>query len=1202
MARLIRIEKASREGRKTPATQPTQTGAASPSESPAVPTAPPPQPSDAPLIVGIGASAGGLTAFKAFFAAMPADSGMAFVLVQHLDPNHKSLLVELIARQTAMRVREAEDGMPASANALFVIPPDATLTIKGGILRVERPAPPREHRMPIDTFFLSLAEDQGENAICIVLSGTGTDGTLGLRAIKAHGGLTLAQSEYDDLAMSGMPQSAAATGLVDHVMPVEDMPRLLIDYWEHLFQVAAQKDGEGTRLDAGEHLATIASLLRARVGHDFSHYKPNTLVRRIQRRMQVLQIDSVPAFIDRLRQEPRQIDLLFHELLIGVTQFFRDPPDFAALQATAIPAILESKKDAEAQVRIWVPGCATGEEVYSLAILLQEEMDRRGIAPKVQIFGTDIDDTAIATARAGRYNRTMAGMTPERIGRCFVEEAGFYRVVKPLREMCLFSVHNVAKDPPFSRLDLISCRNLLIYMGTELQERVIRTFHYALRPGGTLFLGRSEGVTRSTTLFAQPDPKVRLFERRDTPTPARLPDFRASAATPTPVRLPAHGIAEGEDRIDKSVRSALEKHSPVYLVINDRYDILRFSGGEAGRYLEPAAGAASLTLFGMLRKSLGPAVRAAVHKAFTERRAVVQDQVALKIDGEPRTVTVIVEPLSDAGREPGLWVVAFRDLGRAVRSRGAKGAADGGGAAVQALEDELLTTQAQLQAAIDEAETVTEEMKSSGEEYLSVNEELQSSNEELETAKEEMQSVNEELQTINAELASKNDMLTRLNSDMRNLLESTQIATIFLDNDMLIKGFTPAMKELFRLREGDLARPITDIVTRLSYGNLREDVRNVLRDRGLIEREVQVSGEDATFVMRIRPYNTAAGVVDGVVITFVDISEHKRTEMTLREHAAVVEFAHDALVGVDLDGSVRSWNPAAGKLFGYPAAAAIGQPVSLLAAADRSGEQAAMLDQARAGRVAGPVETVCRRQNGTDVPVELTLMPIRSPDGTVVALAAEAQDISGRKHAEARRELLQHELTHRVKNTLANVQSLAMETLRTATTLDAFRETFLARLVALSKTHKLLTQGEWEGAALRDVVETELAPYLGDDQARWTASGADIQLPPKMALAFGMAFHELATNAAKYGAFSVPGGKIGVTWQARAAETGRRLHLSWVETGGPVLETPAKKGFGSRLISESLAFELDGDVRMDFEPAGLRCTFDVPLPSVEKDR
>ena len=373
-------------------------------------------------------------------------------------------------------------------------------------------------------------------------------------------------------------------------------------------------------------------------------------------------------------------------------------------------------------------------------------------------------------------------------------------------------------------------------------------------------------------------------------------------------------------------------------------------------------------------------------------------------------------------------------------------------------------------------------MKSSGEEYLSVNEELQSSNEELETAKEEMQSVNEELQTVNAELASKNDMLTRLNSDMQNLLESTQIATIFLDNGMLIKGFTPAMKDLFHLREGDLTRPITDIVTRLSYGNLREDVSNVLRDRGLIEREVQVTGEDATFIMRIRPYNTVDGVVDGVVITFVDISEHKRTEMILREHAAVVEFAHDALVGVDLDGSVRSWNPAAGKLFGYPAAVAIGQPVSLLAAADRSGEQAAMLDQARAGRVAGPVETVCRRQNGTDVPVELTVMPIRSPDGTVVALAAEAQDISERKHAEARRELLQHELTHRVKNTLANVQSLAMETLRTAPTLDAFRETFLSRLVALSKTHKLLTQREWEGAALRDVVETELAPYLGDDQ------------------------------------------------------------------------------------------------------------------------
>ena len=1197
MARLI-----SRVGKRGDGSAPGRKGSGSaPEVSPDSPDLPPTDPHHTPLIVGIGASAGGLNAFKTFFANMPADSGMAFVLVQHLDPNHKSLLVELIGRQTAMPVREAEDGMPAAANSVVIIPPDATLTISDGILRVARPAPPRERRMPIDAFFLSLAQDQGENAVCIVLSGTGTDGTLGLRSIKEEGGLTLAQSEFDDTAMSGMPQSAAATGLVDHVVPVEDMPALLADYRQHLIQVAGRKDDKGTRLDAEEYLATITSLLRARIGHDFSQYKPNTLVRRIQRRMQVLQIDTVPAFIERLRQEPRQLDLLFHELLIGVTQFFRDAPEFAALQVAIIPAILAGKTGADDQVRVWVPGCATGEEVYSIAIILQEEMTRRAIAPKVQIFGTDIDENAIATARAGRYHTTMAGVTPERLAHYFVEDGDGYRVIKPIREMCIFSVHNVIKDPPFSKLDLVSCRNVMIYMGTELQERVIRSFHYALVPGGTLFLGRSEGITRNSSLFSQLDPKVRLFERRDAPTPALVPDYRAAVALPGTRHIPQQGRAEGEDRIDKSVRSALEKHSPAYLVVNDRYDILRFSGGEAGRYLEPAAGTASLSLFGMLWKSLRPAVRAALQKAFADRQPVVQEHVALKIDGHPRTVTVIVEPLSDAGRELGLWVVAFRDLGRVVRARGGKDASDTGAAAVQALEDELLTTQAQLQAAIDEAETVTEEMKSSGEEYLSVNEELQSSNEELETAKEEMQSINEELQTINAELATKNDLLTRLNSDMQNLLESTQIATIFLDNDMRIKGFTPAMKELFHLREGDLTRPITDIVTRLSYGNLRDDVTKVLRDRALIEREVQVKGDDATFIMRIRPYNTSDGIVDGVVITFVDITEHKRTEMVLREHAAIVEFSHDALIGVDLGGVMHAWNPAAAKLFGYPARTAIGQPVSVLAAAGHTGQQAALLAEARAGEVAGPVETACRRQDGTDVQVELTLVPIRGPDGTVVALAAEAHDISDRMRAEARRELMQHELSHRVKNTLASVQSLAMETLRTAPTLDAFREAFLSRLVALSKTHNLLTQGEWEGALLRDVLETELAPYAGEKHGRWVATGADIHLPPKMVLAFGMAFHELATNAAKYGAFSAPAGRVDVSWHNDTADTGRRLRVLWAESGGPIVEPTARKGFGSRMIS-GLAFELDGDVQFHFDPDGVRCTFDVPLETVEKDQ
>jgi two-component system CheB/CheR fusion protein len=570
------------------------------------------------LVVGIGASAGGLDAFKAFFAHMPSDSGMAFVLVQHLSPDHKSMLVDLVGKATAMTVTEAEDGKSLDANCVHVIPPDATLTIKDRVLRVVMPAPPRQHRRPIDTFFASLAEDQGENAVCIVLAGTGSDGALGLRVVKEHGGLTLAQALFDHSAMSGMPSSAAATGLVDHVMPVEEMPARLIEYQRHLSQVADRKDDDGIRRDTTAHLATISALLRAKIGHDFSQYKEKTVLRRIQRRMQVLHMEAVPAYISRLREEPSELDLLFRELLIGVTQFFRDPDAFEALQASVIPKLLEGKR-ADDQVRVWVPGCATGEEVYSIAILVKEEMERK-MPLSVQIFGTDIDDAAVAIARAGRYKTPLTGVSPERLERWFAEEGAEHCPTKAVREMCVFSTHSLVKDPPFSKLDLISCRNLLIYLDADLQDRVLRTFHYALRPGGVLFLGSSEGLSRNARLFATLDKKHRVFQRRD--AEAALPAFPPTVPV---IRTQVHSAAaravpSGEDRIDKSARRALEKYSPVYVVIDKNHEILRFSGSEAGRYLGPSPGTASLNLFDILRKPLRSVVRAAVQTVSPPRK------------------------------------------------------------------------------------------------------------------------------------------------------------------------------------------------------------------------------------------------------------------------------------------------------------------------------------------------------------------------------------------------------------------------------------------------------------------------------------------------------------------------------------------------------------------------------------------------------
>ncbi|WP_426232136.1 chemotaxis protein CheB, partial [Pararhizobium sp. DWP3-4] len=480
------------------------------------------------LIVGIGASAGGLEAFKAFFENLPPDSGMGFVLVQHLSPDHKSMLTEILARESPIPVVEALDGMRVEPNCVHVIPPDATLTIKDGHLVVVQPAPPREDRRPIDTFFVSLAKDQSDNAVSIVLSGVGSDGSVGLVAVKENGGLTIAQAEFDHHAMAGMPQSAAATGLVDYVLQVEDMPAKLIEYRDHLALVADRKDGDGTRKDAAEHLGTVIAILRSKTGHDFSKYKSKTVTRRIQRRMQVLQADTVPSYVKHLRDDPAEPEMLFRDLLIGVTEFFRDTDAFQGLSA-AIDGILE-RSDRPQSLRVWVAACSTGEEAYSLAITIREILDTRNANLEVQIFATDIDDRAIEFARAGRYQR-VTGISPDRLKRWFYEEDGAFCPNRQIRGMCVFSVHNVTKDPPFSRLDLISCRNLMIYMDNDLQDRILRTFHYALNSDGLLFLGLSEGVSRHSNLFAVWDKAAHIFQRSD--------GDAAFPALPMPPQTPA---------------------------------------------------------------------------------------------------------------------------------------------------------------------------------------------------------------------------------------------------------------------------------------------------------------------------------------------------------------------------------------------------------------------------------------------------------------------------------------------------------------------------------------------------------------------------------------------------------------------------------------------------------------------------------------
>jgi chemotaxis methyl-accepting protein methylase/signal transduction histidine kinase/exonuclease VII small subunit len=720
------------------------------------------------------------------------------------------------------------------------------------------------------------------------LAGAGGDGSLGLAAVKQHGGLTMAQAGDDLRALSGMPTSAVATGLIDHLLQVGAMPAKLLEHQASLSAASYEPDHGALAAADPEHFAELCALLRNRTGHDFSQYKQPTLLRRIHRRMQAQRVASVPEFLDLLRREPQHIDRLFRELLIHVTQFMRDPAAFQVLQEKVLPALLAGKGAADS-VRIWVPGCASGEETYSLAILLRELMDRQAVSPKVQIFGTDIDDAAIATARAGSYGgQTLARLTPDQTAKWFVEDGKTRRVTRTIRDMCVFSVHSVTRDPPFSKLDLISCRNLLIYLGAELQVRVLRSFHYALNPGGYLLLGPSESVTQGAGLFATLDGRHRIFVRQDHEESASGMALKTTAAFRYAASRGAIRQAVAvEDAIDRSARRALEPFSPAYVVIDRASDIIRFSGGAIGRFLEPSPGVASLNLFGIVRRALRPAVRSAVRKAVASRETVFEERLVLPLDGRNHLVALIVKPFLDGRSDRELYLVAFQDIGPAgARLRGPRraepNATEDAGAAEPEIVAELSATRSQLLTMVTELETANEELKSSNEEFQATNEELQATNEELETAKEEMQSVNEELQTINAELAAKNDLLARLNDDIQNLMDSTQIATLFLDRDLRVTRFTPRVTEQFRLRAIDLGRPITEIASLLTYATMPDDVLAVLNGQEIIERETQPVLGGATYLMQMRPYRKLDGTIEGVVITFVDVSGPKRQHEGLR--------------------------------------------------------------------------------------------------------------------------------------------------------------------------------------------------------------------------------------------------------------------------------------------------------------------------------
>ena len=854
----------------------------------------PPEPPASPTnvsfpIVGIGASAGGLETLEQFLESVPAGSGMAFVIVQHLDPTHKGIMAELLQRSTGMKVIQVKDRTRVRPDCVYVIPPNKDMSILHGVLHLLEPAAPRGLRLPIDFFLRSLAQDRQEHSIGVILSGMGSDGTLGLRAIKEKAGVVLVQ-EPATAKFDSMPRSAVDAGLADIVAPVDELPRKLMAYLQHTPLIARTEAALEDKTQSA--LEKVVVLLRAQTGNDFSLYKRNTLYRRIERRMGIHQIDRVAAYVRYLQENSQELNLLFKELLIGVTNFFRDPAAWELLREEAIPALLARRSTGQA-LRAWVPACSTGEEAYSLAIALKEAVEE--ITPRVnfgiQVFATDLDQDAIDKARQGVFPANIAAdVSKERLRRFFSKEERGYRVRKEIREMVIFAPQNLIVDPPFTKLDILTCRNLLIYLTAEVQKKLIPLFHYSLSPGGILFLGSAETIGDSTGLFAPLSGKSRLFRRTESALRSEPVDFPSSfSAGPStgpeagPAPKPPASLQSLADQL------VLQHYAPPAVLTNDKGDIFYVSG-HTGKYLEAAAGKANWNLFAMAREGLRYELAGAFKEALRKKASVALHGLKVGTNGGEQRVDATVQQLEEPGPLQGLVMIVFTDVAapEAAKAAGRPPRPHARSPRLAELEQEILAIRGEARATHEEMQTSQEELRSANEELQSTNEELQSTNEELTTSKEEMQSMNEELQTVNTELQTKMEEHSRTSNDMNNLLNSTDIATLFLDNDLNVRRFTPQATKIIKLIPADVGRSITDLASELRYPELAEDAREVLRTLASAEKPVSAS-DGRWFTVRIMPYRTLDDRIDGVVITFADITVAKTLEATLRATQAGLE-------------------------------------------------------------------------------------------------------------------------------------------------------------------------------------------------------------------------------------------------------------------------------------------------------------------------
>jgi two-component system CheB/CheR fusion protein len=1127
------------------------------------------------IFVGIGASAGGLEAFVEFLKGLPEDHGMVIALVQHLDPNHDSLMPELVAAKTKSPVHSVTDNLAVEPGHIYLIPPGYDMEVKDDHLMLKAFDSPRRLRRPIDRFFRSLAVEYGDRAVGVVLSGTGSDGAEGAREIKGAGGLVFVQ-DPKEAKYDGMPQSVLDQGGADVTCGAREVADIVRDY----FNLRGSAHSEFS--DDDQFLSRIMRHVRFRTGHDFSDYKQATMLRRVAVRMSVLNLSERGDYLRYIAEHKEEADRLFRDLLINVTSFFRDAEHFDQVNRTAITDIVENTEDG-GEIRVWVPGCSTGEEAYSMAILLSEEVSRLHRRCSIIIFGTDIDEEALGKARIGHYSDAIADSLPAGyLDRYFQPRSNGFTVGPQLRDMVRFSRHSFVKDPPFSKLNMVSCRNVLIYFKESLQETAIRVFHYALNEGGYLFIGPSENPKTITSYFTEVSARARIYRRRPGNAGALNLGGRHDAPQQKPYAPPPPAAGAATD-IEKVL---LKRHAPAHLHIDAAGDVM-YASENVTDYLRIRPGKLSNAATAMIAPELETLLRR-VLRVEQNAGSTEEREYQGKVNGREVRLVMTAERMADGS----VLLVLKDQLDLRSDRLGQGDAADD--AYIQELESELDEARQAVRTTVEELETSNEELKSSNEEMMSMNEELQSAN--------------EELTTINDELQEKLRELNQLNADLKNFTASARIATVFLDDQLRLKNFTVEAQQYFAFTQSDIGRKIADLNSSLDQDRLIDLCQQTLEDRIERSEEFAVEEQGCDLSVEIMPYSPDGKSERGVVFTLQDVTElreaveeaerqRRLAEERMVEVEQIYRTSPMAMGLIDREMRYIRLNEKLAEMNGEPIERHIGArikdviPAVAEQTADLVGRVFESGEPIKGQRVTGTIKS---RPDDPRV-WESDWMP-HIVEGEVVAVAVNVRDITDEvETAESLRRVMR-ELEHRVKNMLSNVSALINQARREVQADREIYEKLTRRIEGLAKTHALLTAEQWSSALLRDVIAPETIGVYGEEAV--TLSGPAIRVNSQTTLALGMAIHEMATNAAKYGAFSRQGGHVTISWSRINDAESDRLQIEWKESGGPKVEKPAGNGFGSQLIRSTLEGTLDGEVSMRWEPEGLHFVVSLDFSEV----